>query len=112
MNDNKWISRIFIGGPWNGRVQAIEEKTIAYQVATLDDQDNRPWGGSLVSPSRLLLTVYRLHKWRYTFGTIEAMVAEGIDESDAEKKLGEIAKKLTTTIVEEMQKEQAKNAND
>jgi hypothetical protein len=40
------------------------------------------------------------------------MVAEGIDESDAEKKLCEIAKKLTTTIVEEMQKEQAKNAND
>ena len=112
MRDDNWISRIFIGGPWNGRVQAIEEKTIEYQVATWGDQDNRPWGWSFVSPSRLLTTTYRLRKWRYTFGIIEAMVDENLDPIEAETKLGEIAKKLTTTIVEEMQKEQAKNAND
>jgi hypothetical protein len=40
------------------------------------------------------------------------MVDENMDPIKAETKLGEIAKKLATTIVEEMQKEQAKNAND
>lgn len=112
MRDDKWITRIFIGGPCSGQFKRIEEKTIACQVATRDEQDNRPIDGRLVSSSRMLMTVYRLRNWRYTFGIIEAMVAEGIDEAEAEKKLGEIAKKLTTTIVEEMQKEQAKNAND
>lgn len=112
MSGDKWITRIFIGGPCSGQFKTIEEKRIAYQAATRDEQDNRPIGGSLVSPSRLLLTTYRLRQWRYTFGTIEAMVAEGIDETEAEKKLCDIAKKLTATIIEEMQKEEAKNAND
>lgn len=112
MRDDKWISRIFIGGPWSGRISQIHESMEMYQAATPEHVFSVPWSGSLVSPSRLLTTIYRLRKWRYTFGIIEAMVDENLDPIEAETKLGEIAKKLTTTIVEEMQKEQAKNANN
>ena len=110
MRGDKWISRIFIGGPRHGRITEIPEGMERYQAATPQGVFDVQWSGGLVGPSRLLLTTYRLRKWRYTFGIIEAMVDEKMDIIEAEAKLGEIAKRLAATIAEEIQKEQ--NAND